>query len=280
MLKNRDLLTHITKRNLAQFLKFLPSRVGTSSFYSYNGIECSYSGFKTSILNSIVGGNLLDEHADDNAAKILAFFGRHKASSMWWMERVVETESEVIEMMRRYGFDDMVRLKGMYLNMFDFDSNIDRPECFDIVLVDSRNSFQDFAFLYSSFASERLRKDVAMFYEHVAEQKLFLSNDVKYFVGYYMRQPVCTGSICFGADAVGIYDVLTVKGYRNRGFASSLVSQMLNMVKKSGAKLCVLQSSLEAVSIYSSFGFQEFGDFYVMNNEGFFDAHKDTFEYL
>jgi ribosomal protein S18 acetylase RimI-like enzyme len=270
-MENRDLLAQIAKNNLVKFLKFLPSRMNSSSFCSHNGIECLYSGHKTSILNSIVGGNLLDKDGDAVAAKILAFFGRHKASSMWWIERVVESESKVTEMMLRYGFDDMVRLKSMYLNMFDFNSNIDRPERFDIALVDGKNSFQDFAFVYSSFASERLREDVASFYGHVRTEKLFLSNDVKYFVGYYMQQPVCTGSICFGADAVGIYDVLTVKEYRNRGFASSLVSQMLNMVKKSGAKLCVLQSSLEAVSIYSSFGFQEFGDFYVMNNEGFFE---------
>jgi hypothetical protein len=267
---NKDKLLEITKSNVSIFLSSFLRKLDSSTFFNHNGIECSYSGFKACYLNSVIGGNPFSNDFDADALKILSFFAKNGADCSWWMNRPADIKTTMAKM-QCFGFNSIVRLDGMFLNMDSFRPAAKKANDFEVICVDSSNVFSDYALVYASFAHDKLKEEVQAYYLAAARQGLFISDNVKYFVGYHLNRPVCIGCICFDVrhKVIGVYDVLTVVDARNKGFATTLVSNMLNEAQKIDSNLCVLQSSEEAVNIYSSLGFKSFEDFFVMNNAGF-----------
>lgn|GEM_PF-5935619 len=256
--------------NITTFLETLPLGMESSQMFSHNKINCAYSGFKTCFLNSIVGGNPLDENFEVDASKIVPFFDKKGAGCTWWMNYPNDLPDTVIantlKKLEPLGFNNAVKLKGMYLDLSQLGLRQNKPDGFDAVCVDNKNSFLDYGLVYASFADSNTQVDVIKYYVLAANKSAYLSQKVKYFVGYFKQKPVCTGSVCIDAGVVGIYDIMTITKDRNKGYATALIYAILTEAKKSNVNLCVLQSSLEALNIYASFGFKAFENFFIMHN--------------
>lgn len=84
------------------------------------------------------------------------------------------------------------------------------------------------------------------------------------YVGYFQNTPVCTAAIVVAAGAIGIYSVATLPGYRRRGFAESLLRNVLAQVSaETKFTRCVLQSTKAGYDLYRRMGFDIVGRFAV-----------------
>jgi ribosomal protein S18 acetylase RimI-like enzyme len=270
MQNNRELILKNAKNNISSFLRTLPSKMDSSECFTFGQIDCSYSGFKTNFLNSIVGGDLFDDNFEENASVVLSFLKQKGASCVWWLnypkELQLDIVSKTLSKFDRFGFKQAVIHKGMILSMDEFEPAKRVLMDFEISLVEDELSFIDFAQIYTFFAENTARTEASKFFALAIKNHSYRSRNVKYFVGYHNKVPVCIGSICFSDDIAGIYDAMTLPSARHNGFATALTSKILREIKEAGARFCVLQSSLEAINIYTSFGFEVFENYFIMYN--------------
>ncbi len=84
------------------------------------------------------------------------------------------------------------------------------------------------------------------------------------FVGYWHRVPVCTVAVVASAEAIGIYSVGTIPQYRRKGYAESLMRQVIaHCSQKFGIERTVLQATRAGYDMYRKMGYREVGHFTV-----------------
>ncbi len=182
-LLNKDKLSELCKQNVLQFLQAFLRKIPTSTFLSISDIECSYSGLASSYSNSIVGGNLYDSDFEGKAMKAISFFASKGASTTWWMKQS-ENIDDTVKKMYSFGFQDLVQLKGMALELKSCkEISIDLPN-FSIAIVDSDSSFEDYTSIYANFLAPEYHKDIFEYYKLVASLKAYDTINTMYFVGY------------------------------------------------------------------------------------------------
>ncbi|GIQ66579.1 hypothetical protein PACILC2_51470 [Paenibacillus cisolokensis] len=74
------------------------------------------------------------------------------------------------------------------------------------------------------------------------------------------KVPVACGVGIIERGDVGLYDIVTHRDYRNRGYGGQLMMRILNWAKQNGATrgyLMVVQNNAPAVHLYRKLGFRE-----------------------
>jgi ribosomal protein S18 acetylase RimI-like enzyme len=101
--------------------------------------------------------------------------------------------------------------------------------------------------------------DVQRFYELAAGRLLSDQSPQHFYVGYLDGRPVATAEVTLAGQVAGIYGVVTLEAYRNRGIGSALTAQPLIDASSQGYRTGVLQASADGLGVYRRLGFQEFG---------------------
>jgi GNAT superfamily N-acetyltransferase len=86
-----------------------------------------------------------------------------------------------------------------------------------------------------------------------------LDGDVRHFVGYAARRPVCAASIVVRDGVGGLYDVATVAAARGRGYGAAVSAHALRAAGDAGAHGAILHASPEGMPIYERLGFEVVG---------------------
>lgn len=89
---------------------------------------------------------------------------------------------------------------------------------------------------------------------------------IRLFVGYVDQQPVAIGVLFLYADVAGVWDVVTLPGFRNMGIATSIVRHMLFYANdKYGYRTGVLTATKSGENVYQKIGFQKVKEFSIFN---------------
>ena len=80
---------------------------------------------------------------------------------------------------------------------------------------------------------------------------------IRNFVGYAGGEPVCTGTVFYGAGIPGIYTVGTPPQFRGKGYGRAVTEACMSDAKQRGYDTAFLQSSKMGYSVYQKIGFQE-----------------------
>ncbi len=80
-----------------------------------------------------------------------------------------------------------------------------------------------------------------------------------HFVCRMEGKAVCSTTLYFFDDTVGIYDVVTLPEHRGKGAGTSLMHFAFQFAFERGAKFAVLQSYHKATAWYESLGFEKIG---------------------
>ena len=86
---------------------------------------------------------------------------------------------------------------------------------------------------------------------------------VKYFRPSSTRKRVET------SDSIGIYDIVTLKEMRGRGFGTEMFGFILKEIKTNYTGTCVLQASEAGMGIYAMAGFAKACEIAVYDNRAF-----------
>jgi len=68
-------------------------------------------------------------------------------------------------------------------------------------------------------------------------------------------------TLSLGAGLARLDDIGTVQEYQGQGYATALVHSALAFARAQGARMCVLEASLDGLSIYRKAGFERLFDY-------------------
>ncbi|MGC5702792.1 GNAT family N-acetyltransferase [Pseudomonas sp. NFXW11] len=84
---------------------------------------------------------------------------------------------------------------------------------------------------------------------------------LRHFTLYVEQRPVSALTLSLGPGVARLDDIGTVQGCQGRGYATTLIQAALSSAQGQGAQLCVLEASLEGLSIYRKIGFTALFDY-------------------
>jgi GNAT superfamily N-acetyltransferase len=83
------------------------------------------------------------------------------------------------------------------------------------------------------------------------------------WLGYANGKPVCTAATVADGDALGIYNVATLPGFRAKGYAEALMREAIAREVAEKARPIVLQSTAAGMELYRRLGFRQVTNFRV-----------------
>lgn len=78
---------------------------------------------------------------------------------------------------------------------------------------------------------------------------------LRHFTLYIDQRPVSALTLSLGAGVARLDDIGTLQQDQGRGYATALIHSVLRLVQALGANICVLEASLDGLSIYRKVGF-------------------------
>lgn len=89
-------------------------------------------------------------------------------------------------------------------------------------------------------------------------------HDYHGYVGYVDRTAVATAAVVVAADAIGLYSVATLPQHRRRGYAESLMRQVIGAyTKTTGIERTILQATRAGFQMYAKMGYRPVSHFTV-----------------
>jgi len=90
------------------------------------------------------------------------------------------------------------------------------------------------------------------------------THDYHGYVGYYQNTAVATVAAVVAADSIGIYSVSTLPHYRHRGYAESLMRQVVaTYTRQTGIERTMLQATRAGFDMYRKMGYRVVSHFTV-----------------
>jgi ribosomal protein S18 acetylase RimI-like enzyme len=108
--------------------------------------------------------------------------------------------------------------------------------------------------LIHGFESTPERTGVYTQRHHDALQK---TNALHHFSGFVQDEVVCSLSVSLNGAYARIDDVATIPAHQGKGYATTLIHEVLDCLKELGVQICFLEASVSGLSIYKKIGFQE-----------------------
>ncbi|ROL71848.1 GNAT family N-acetyltransferase [Pseudomonas protegens] len=84
---------------------------------------------------------------------------------------------------------------------------------------------------------------------------------LRHFTLYVDQRPVSALTLSLGPGVARLDDIGTLQECQGRGYATALIHSVLRLVQAQGAKICVLEASLDGLSIYRKVGFTGLFDY-------------------
>ncbi|MEW4562907.1 GNAT family N-acetyltransferase [Bremerella sp. JC770] len=83
---------------------------------------------------------------------------------------------------------------------------------------------------------------------------------LQHFVALVEGEVAGVGSIFYGSQAAGIYNIAVLPAYCGQGVASTLTLSLLSLIDERGYELATLCASQKAESLYRQIGFRRYGE--------------------
>jgi len=97
-------------------------------------------------------------------------------------------------------------------------------------------------------------------YELLSGLELTSGEPLQHYVGYLNGKPAVCASLFLGVGVAGLFNVTTFPEFRQRGLGGAITLYALIDAQKRGYRITVLGSSAMAHSLYSKFGFADYGE--------------------
>lgn len=223
-----------------------------------------YLGKKISWVNSspfcwpnfIFKTNLNRRNINKDLEKIIIDI-KKKIIPPFWLLGPRSSIPDIGEIFEQYGIRLIDRWSGMAVILEKIDFSILYNDSFRINTVKDKGELKDWFNVVNQelFPNKKLNFKIFL---NVLSQP-----NIKFFIGYFLNEPVATALSFNSSGVVGIYMVATSLNQRNKGFGSSITLAALLQAKKEGYSIGILHSTKLGLGIYKKIGFVEYCPFDV-----------------
>lgn len=255
-------ISELIKRNFVDKNLYMANRVSnvqvveTSNFVKVNSQLCS---------DTFNVGIILDEHRDYELLfkEVVGSFNEERnVMSLWcWEDSGGFQDFLVYKGMRRTEVNF-----GMYADVKTLDPKIGHVpgfQMFETIDIDA------FCQVLSSVFDEEEGRNVREYYKSLNMPVIQGDAELKFYLGNFEGRPVCCGSTVKTSDSIGIYDIVTLKEMRGRGFGTEMFGFILKEIKANYTGTCVLQASEAGMGIYARAGFAKTCEIAIYDNRAF-----------
>lgn len=164
----------------------------------------------------------------------------------------VEYNSSLVELLEKNDFKEINRWEGMSLQLEDFKPAPAHPDLM-LEIVNSEALLNEWVSVVKPVMMPNKKMSSEML------SKWMTNNDFILLVGKKDGKTVTTGMSFMHNGSVGLYFIATLPEFRGKGYAKSLVSELINLSFEKGFTEMVLHASDDGRWVYSKLGFQSEG---------------------
>lgn len=185
----------------------------------------------------------------NNIDEITQLIEQDKLPPFW----VIVSDEAQPKLLEQHGYREVNRWEGMWLNKSNFSAENCIGNSLNIVEANTPQLVSDF---WSVVQTALLPNKII----HLNAFNLWIES--KQFIlltAYFNNQPVTTALAYFNGKVAGLYFIATLPQYQRKGFASILVSAIIEKSFAQGASEIVLHSSPAGQKMYEKLGFENSG---------------------
>ncbi|WP_129203979.1 GNAT family N-acetyltransferase [Ammoniphilus sp. CFH 90114] len=180
-----------------------------------------------------------------------------------WIVGPSTQPAELKDLLHTRGFQHNQRWTGMALSPEDFKMASGHPEGFEFIKVETEEDLRKWVEVYIEGYQRPSESAEQVFhlFQPIATSK---QNEYQLYLGLDQGEPAVCGAVYIEDGMIaGLYCIATHPMRRGKGLATSFLQNLVDLVIKQGASLCVLHATEAGKFLYEKIGFTSYGHFEV-----------------
>lgn len=201
--------------------------------------------------NQVCSTRFKPESADARISEILGYYRYHLRAANWWVGPGA-TPEDLGNRLRDHGLRCRKHVPGMAVDLRAFDATLPTPHRLVVDAIEDLSVFQKFEHpsigpISTPRRAARLDRDIRL-----ARLK---PRHARYLMASLDGEPLGIATLFLGADVAGIYELAVIPRARGQGIGTVLTLSCLQLARRLGYRVAVLQASGKGESIYRRIGF-------------------------
>jgi GNAT superfamily N-acetyltransferase len=244
------------KGNLYEFFRYF-EHSSQAETYHESSLMVWHTRIQQPWFNGVISNRLAPTQVDRKIQEMVAYFkSRGVTSFSWWIESEVEP-GVLGRRLRASGFVYDKNTPGMAIDLLKMNDQLTFPKGFKIERVKDSDTLMDWVRTVTAgfpLPGSGENDMLALFLDVGFDLPL------RHYLGYLNGKPVSTASLFLGAGVAGIYDIVTVFEARKQGVGTAMTLAPLQVARKMGYRVGVLQASEMGFGLYKKLGFEKYCD--------------------
>jgi len=242
--------------NLASHASYLHAWVPGAEIRDFGDVLLTDSGLQHDTFNQVCRARFTKDTAAGRAAEILAAVRGTGRPFTWWVGPASDPDT-LRPLLHAAGLSVTESEEAMWIDLSTLPSAV-AGGGLDLVRISTPDQVRAFAEMMSA-GWDPPATPVARFFELATAGILDADCPSAFVVGYADGVAVAAAEVHCTADVAGVYGVTTEPAYRRRGFGKAVTMAVLDIARRRGCRLAVLQASAEGAALYRRLGFQSIG---------------------
>ncbi|QDU77279.1 Acetyltransferase (GNAT) family protein [Bremerella volcania] len=215
------------------------------------------SGIAHPYFNSVFEANIPPEQLTEAIDEAIAPFRERSLPMAWWVGPKSQPAS-LGQMLVGHGFEHVACEAAMAIRPFDADYERASEEV-EVQAVTSITDLRTWVEIMTGvYGLPEFTQEP--WFRILKQAGLGSRKKLQHFMAIVDGEVAGVGSIFYGIQAAGIYNIAVLPEFRGQGVASTLTISLLSLIDERGVDLATLCASRKAESLYRQIGFRRYGE--------------------